>query len=209
MSRRISGFAHALTVAFPFASVFVFPTISLTAPPTIVYDASNLSTGAIGNGTLPIGQAVTLAGSDREVTNFEVGLGSDGAATFTASFRLLDGPGATPGTVIWTSPLQTFPYVPPFYNDKLLSVAVPNIVVPDTFVWTVSIVQLYNNVVVQSTSSPTIGTAGKAWYFNFTDQQWTSEPNVFAARITVVPEPATLTLLALGVVGLAVMRRRR
>lgn len=121
----------------------------------VVYDTltDNPSAGGSGCCLAPYGQAIALSGTQREITLFEVRLGSVGAATFLVEFYDLDGPNGEPGTLIWQSPIQTYPYTPPFYNEKILPVAVPNITVPDSFLWTLTTVQRENNILYYSATA--------------------------------------------------------
>lgn len=53
-------------------------------------------------------------------------------------FLNLDGVGGTPGSLIWESPVQTFPYRPINFNSTILTITVPKITAPDHFAWTIS-----------------------------------------------------------------------
>ncbi len=140
------------------------------------------------------GQTVTLEGSARSVTQFDIFLGSGGPSTYVVEFYRTDGPNSQPGTLIWQSPIQSYPYTPFFYNRKVLSIDVPNVRVPDTFAWALTTVMRDNNILL-NTGSPTIGEAGTAWEYYAPFGGWYSPgASLFGARITAVPEPGTAAI---------------
>lgn len=153
------------------------------------------------------GQTVTLAGMSRTVKQIELTLGTGGPSTYFVEFYNLDGPSGVPGTRFWQSGVQTYPYVPPFYNRTPVKVAVPDVLVPDTFAWIVTSVQSDNDTMF-NTAPPTIGSIGSGWT-NPTGNQWIQFSYFrLGARITAIPEPGCGTLLIIGAL-LAGGRHRR
>jgi hypothetical protein len=144
------------------------------------------------------GQTVTLASTSRHVTDIEFWLGTAGASTFIVEFYNMDGPNGVPGSLIWQSPVQTYPYVFPFYNRLILNVDVPEILVPDTFAWTITNVHRVNDTLIQ-TGLPTIGSLSSPWYYVPASGEWVDDSDWrFGARINAIPEPSCALMLAVG-----------
>jgi hypothetical protein len=143
--------------------------------------------------------------------------------------------GTEPGTIdakVRLRPLEEInqsPTDPIYESDMILGLptlagmneytfAIPNVVVPEHFVWTI---QAYNR-------QGSVGELGPA-YFNpatvgfsddffwqsdmgseWTRYSWGGEPYAnFGAKITAVPEPSTVLLLAVGIAFLTSRRRAR
>jgi hypothetical protein len=188
--------------------------LKCSANSQIVYDSlvDPPSTGGYGFlSSTDIGEEVTLAGAARAITSFDVGLGSSVNQQFQLRFLNLDGVGGTPGSLIWESPVQTFPYTQIYFNRKILTISVPQITAPDHFAWTISTTPTGFFQVLSADSSPTVGTSTTGW-------QRTSEGTwkplyswAFNARITAVPEASTLCLAVCGgtVVAVALLARKR
>jgi hypothetical protein len=177
----------------------------------IVFDSvsSGLSTGGIGCCIAPIGQAVTLvAGTERLVNDFKVYLGSGNPQTFKIQFYKLDGINGIPGTLIWESPTQNYPYTPFTFNRKVIDVQVPLIEVPDTFAWTVTTSDPAHGL-LGSSGVPTIGTSHQSWTYFPTPGEWRAGNSQFGAQIQVVPEPNNIILVALGIALLGAVARNR
>jgi hypothetical protein len=169
----------------------------------VVYDTSRFDVGGMSMGLNPMGQAVRLAGNERQVTRIDLGIGSGATGDFSVRFYELDMVSGTPGNLIWESPGQRYVLAPPYYNAKLISVDVPRITVPDTFIWTVQVPVPVQNMLLMEATLPTsgIGTPLDQWV------QTTSPPPlpsgwfkfrfdtlVFAARITAIPEPSSMIM---------------
>ena len=185
----------------------------------VVYDSlsGSLFTGGRGfSDSLDNGQSVTLSGVERKVTQFEVYLGSAQSDEFYVRFYELDGAGGEPGTLVWQSPAQTYPSNSPFFQRKIVTVSVPGIIIPNTFVWAIAPVGA-NNFLVGNADLPTVGVNHEIWKHRSIDGTWTSDIILdfgFGARITAVPEPSSVILFILAVVcglldrrGLAWRRR--
>jgi hypothetical protein len=185
--------------------------ISLVTSPAaaeIVYDSI---TGLNYNGgvgcCLKTGQTVSLADVQRRVTEFEVWLGSDVGSTFNVEFYQLDGPNGVPGTLIWQSDVQSYPFTGSEYNRKVLKIDVPKVSVPDKFAWTLTTIARANNILI-STGQPTIGSSAESWSYDFGN--WSPSNSKFAARIHAIPEPVNALLAAVGftILCLGFIRRR-
>jgi hypothetical protein len=182
----------------------------------VVYDSLPYTIGGMGINQVgttgdQVGQSVRLSGVARQVSQFEVGLGGGGAGAFRIRFYDLDGTGQVPGSTIWESPIQIYPYDLPFYNEKVVTVSVPGITVPDTFAWAVLSVPPEGNMTVLSSNPPTVGQSSDSW-FRRSGMNWVVLPinsGVYGARINAVPEPSTLFLLAIGAVSLLTYRRSK
>lgn len=177
----------------------------------IVYDslAQNLYTGGAGYLlTSDSGQAVTLAGTERAVTQVEVYLRSTAAESFRLRLYEFDSGSSQPGALIWESPIQVFPYStpPPSSQRKIVSVAVPNVAVPDTLVWAIAPdAPATSSFIVLNADLPTVGSNHDFWFKSSVDGSWTSTTSSSfgrGARITAVPvpEPSTIVLIGIGTV---------
>jgi hypothetical protein len=209
-----------------------------TVSAAVVYDntkAENVLNSAFRTG-LEYGDEIKLAGVDRFVTEFLAGYFGDfpqgTVATGRIRFYSNDGTDAIPGsqvalrpkTVIWESD----PFALGRNNQEI--VLQPNVTVPDTFTWTIQFDGL-NNVVGNGAalsvvhpvsvggvlSNGAIGSFNDFWIKNgSTDDSWAlnvlaggTVPANFYARVTAVPEPGSLLLASLGVLGLMVGARFR
>jgi PEP-CTERM motif len=217
MSRTISAFAAAhwvILLACASLCCVVAPNPVRANPPTLQPTAiTGLRNGTPSDPSKAIllaFQSVTI-GEDRTIAHFGIqGLSQVAQATMTIPIIDID-----PGP-----PLGTFD-VYYFYGDGIVS----------TDEWNAgTLLQSFNNLdvveptlrvdlTVDVTSVLNAGIQQNEPFlsFNFragsgTDRYHLGDlgrvPNTSIA-LTTVPEPSTLTLLALGVVGLAVMRRRR
>ncbi|MEX2219717.1 MAG: hypothetical protein WD749_13270, partial [Phycisphaerales bacterium] len=141
---------------------------------TVVYDNTTTTTGAstpeatpAGSATgVEVGDQITLAGTDRAVTQFEVSYNvSTAAAGATTSLRFrfyqMDGPGGAPGTVLWDSGNVTgYAFVT---GPNIWTVPVPNVAVPDTFIYSVQVVNRTDatgSAGPRLFNPPTVGTSG-------------------------------------------------
>lgn len=143
--------------AFWFFLLFTCAGLPTVASGAVVYQNTTTFTGvthvllAAGQTSSPEhGNQVTLGGSDRMVTGIQLRLNvlGGGVCTFKLQvrFRLNDGPGGRPGTVIWDSgPLNRL--VDSGFPNPVF-VAVPNVVVPDTFTYTLQITERMMNMSV-------------------------------------------------------------
>jgi hypothetical protein len=144
------------------------------------------------------GQTVALTGTSRNVTKLDVWFGTGGPSTFTAEFYKLDGPSSVPGSLIWKSPVQTYPYVPPYYNRQVISIDIPNVLVPDTFAWTLTNVVRENDTLLVTQPTTSIGTTLDSWHYSPTSGWGHWDDIQFGARIHAVPEPTSASLVAMG-----------
>ena len=151
---------------------------------------------------------------------------------------LLDatGPSGAPGNTLWSSSAIPLVFSPGDDFQDIVSFAVPNISVPQTFFWAIEFrniikiddfgdpttsglfgTQYANNAVVQpvgaSTSTATYyidldgGNGPGAFTSGF---QSAGQDSTLAVKIyNAVPEPAAASLLALGGAGIALLLRRR
>jgi hypothetical protein len=169
--------------------------------------------------TQQLADDVTLAPGGRRVTNFNVivldndhvGLTGD----FTATFYLPDDKGL-PGAVIWQGTSHVDNLVP--HSIWQVAWTVPNVTVPDSFIWGLSINTTSKDIGPLLYDTPSIGSSQDVAYFNdgtgwsAYDSHAGGAPDLanFEARVSAdVPEPMTPGLTAVTGVGLLATRRRR
>jgi hypothetical protein len=163
------------------------------------------------------GDDIWLGGTAREVTELKLLFFYRGTLPGTvdlqARFREVDEPTQMPSTAFYDSGVMLG--LPTVAGINEYTFAIPNVTVPDHFVWTV---QAYNRqgsvgeLGPAYYNPPTVGFSDDFFWLSDMGSEWTpyswgGDPYAnFAARLTAVPEPATLAVLALGVLAL---RRRR
>lgn len=204
----------------------------------IIYDNT---TGAVGpDGTVTgdspasgtsyeIGDVVSFTGTARTLTDwsFEYNITSPtgGNETLQAFLRALDGPGGSPGSILWDSGVQLAANGSHTFGASGLSLNVP-----EQLAWTV----VFGGIDAGETSGlffyngPTAGTspnfdtvtgtlvnapAGQDFYYRANGAGWdvvtTANVDNLGARFTAVPEPTTWALLTGGIGFLGFMARRR
>ena len=196
-----------------FAAIF-FLFVSVTERPVVaetVYDSLSDAGGGYGVLDGEVGQSVQLAGTGRQVTKIELFLGASSSVDFRVRFYELNGVRGTPGTMFWESPLQTFTWEPPKFNERFIAIDVPGITVPDKFAWIVKGYDPSNskNLLVLSSLPPTIGQNYDFWVVD-PQNNWVSfhlNTGVVGARINAIPEPASLLLAVGAVIAFAAFRR--
>lgn len=177
----------------------------------VIYDNTTTPVGPLSFTALEIGDEVEAAGTARALTELTIGVSQQGfAGTADLQARLYrnDGQDGAPGTLLWESPLL---------NDvalsggiDLIAFAVPGIVVPDVFTWTLQVSDTEPvGVGLPHFDPPTVGASP--------DYAWVGSPGSFGklvlpdetvnfmARISAVPGPgsAVLVMMGLGIVWLS------
>jgi hypothetical protein len=200
---------------------------------SIVYDNSlnDLQRIVPGTNGVEYGDEITLSGTDRIVNDFQFEYYLSGNANHNETLQLLlhknDGPliprtlpggttvnVASPGTVLYTSPLLSLQT-----GYQIAEASLFEAVVPDTFTWTVSFGGIDAGEVVglRVYGDPTIGESFNDFWSknNGTWNTYLLEggavPANFAARVSAIPEPTTLAfalLAGLGWVGYLGFKRR-
>ncbi len=157
-----------------------------------------------------LAQKITLGGVDRTVTQIEIAVLTTSPpvdSSRAVNFYLADGPGGAPGTSLFSSGLQSITVTGTSGSPNIIPFSVPNIVVPDSFFYSVDNGPVFNFFISSAAAGP-IGSADEFWQFDGTT--WTQQSISFmAARITAIPEPGTALLLGAGLLGLAAFGRRR
>lgn len=164
----------------------------LTASITLAdvgYDNTTTNTGTRSFTQLQIGDEVTLGPGSDVITNLMIGVtmqGQPGTADLQARLYANDGIDDKPGTLLWESDLLDD--VALTGGDDLIDFDVPNVLVPDTFTWTIQISD--TNPIAAGLPHyhpPTVGSSPDwAWFGNGTS--WTiltngQNPVNFMARI--------------------------
>jgi hypothetical protein len=170
--------------------------------------------------TQQVADDVTLAPGGRQVTVFNVVVVDNDhvplTGDFTATFYLPDQNGL-PGATIWQGTTH--------FNNMVehtiwqLAWNVPNVTVPDSFIWGLSIDTTSSDIGPYLHDTPSVGSSQDVAYINngagwsAYDYHSDASPklaNFEAAVTTVVPEPMTAGLIGLaGLSTLATRRRRR
>ena len=205
-------------------SVFLAATLFSTsvlsiAQGNIVYDNTTTDRGQAYFSNNQFGDDITLAGTDRTLSQFIFYYNFTGSSAGSAIgiLRLYDN-SPTPGISPPNNPLFTSDPITlsPGSNQQRIDFggANPPVVVPDTFTWTIQFSGLgADQAGLLLYGPPTVGTTfGKFW--ENIGGTWTSQTiaggSDFAARVTAVPEPSVLALGALAaLIGAAKYRKLR
>jgi hypothetical protein len=172
------------------------------------------------------GDQVTLAGTDRTVTlleqvfQFNPAAGDTNNFTFTFDLQFNTVSGTTVGASFFSASYTAAPVAGTAVAAFLYGFPISNVVVPDTFVYSFRVHRTAGSnqgtIGMQAHNSPpSVGFSDPTffWSQNPTTGVWSQSTftgNInsnFRARITAVPEPASMAALAIG--ALAMVRRRR
>jgi hypothetical protein len=174
-------------------------------PGNVVYDSlTSPPAGGTGPGFgYEIGSAIELHGAGRSITQIDLRLSSSRPEQFRVKFYNFDGLTGEPSTLIWESPIATFPYTGfGQHQIAIASVDVPQIVVQDVMVWVVTPVAPFSNILIRTTSAlPSTGTHISYWARQ-PDHTWRSNlfsDGSFGARLFAVPEPTLPSMIVAGV----------
>ena len=194
----------------PTVAFFIILTGQMASADSVVVYDTELDNLIGGQGYLEskeLGQTITLGGVERTVTSFDIALGSNDTTPYQLKFYQLDGPNGIPDTLIWESPVQVYPWVSPFYNRKIISIDVPEVAVPDTFAWTISLVEPRSLQVIAG-DRVIVGDSGFAWQRLLNDEMRVNQSQfLFAPTIrATIPEPDSLPLAIMAIVLLLLRR---
>jgi hypothetical protein len=180
--------------------------------PSVVYESLADPAGgghAFTVGSDEIGQAIAFEGKARRITQIDLLLGDNRSDEFLIRLYELDGISGLPSMLVWESPIQQYPHVPPSYNREIISVAVPGILVPDSVAWTVAPISPTtsdNLMVLTGSLTPAFGQhlnylmrEGPTWLTNLFSN------GTFGARFFAVPEVSARWLSTVG--ALAFLKR--
>lgn len=161
------------------------------------------------------GDEIWLGGTARAVTELKLIFNYRGTAPGTLDalvrFREYDEDFRGPGAIFYESPLTQVQTTAGLHD---LTFSIPGVVVPDHFIWTIQVFNRQGSdgeLGMAYFNPPTVGSS-EDWLWQRGGSEWTayswgSEPYAnFGARLTAVPEPATLSVFA---AGLLLQRRRR
>jgi PEP-CTERM motif len=207
------------TVMLSVALGFMLITNLLSAPPepgNVVYDSlTSPPAGGTGYGFgFEIGSAIELHGADRRITQIDLRLSNSAPEEFRVKFYNFNGLTGEPSSLIWESPITTFPYTGSGQHlIAIVNVSVPQIEVPDVMVWVVTPVApgSSNMLIRTTTSQPSTGTHITYWARQ-PDLTWRTNlfsDGSFGARLFAVPEPSTLLLVGIGATSLLGYRKAK
>jgi hypothetical protein len=168
------------------------------------------------------GQAITLAGTSRFVTAFTVRNFSFASTTVTMGMTLTmyESVGGLPGAELWSG-RQTLTSPGAGVGHTVDVTYTPNILVPDSIVFGIALDSISGQPTNQAQGPayqhltlPTIGSADdRVLIQDSTTLQWAPDPtsppgeNYLQARIEAIPAPSTV--MGVGALCLAFVRRRR
>lgn len=226
--------ANAIHRSFEILWMFFLPMLAAEASggATTVYEVVAPPGGAgltvNASGSLQVGNTVRLDGEKRIVDSvsyhvkvFDIGV-SNIKADFQGRFFLNDGPGDSPGTLLWESSVMDDVLVTAENMGSVITFDAPLITVPDEFVITLEITDPSitgsgpARVGILSNDSATlIGSSVESWGGSLgTNGPWSkfivgagAGPPNFLIKVTAVPEPTTSVLL-LAALSLAMCKRR-
>ena len=169
---------------------------------------------------LEIGDEVTLGGTAREVTGFDVILTSPGgASTADLTLNFYENSGGSVGPALM-APITLTGASFNFLTTN--SFVVPNVVVPDNFIWSVDISNVSGGIsVFLSDPAPTVGSSPSYFYgrIPFVGPSFQQHSAASVGRTTVnppavitavaIPEPSSIVLLLGGGILLRRLRRKR
>ena len=180
----------------------------------VIYDNTTTRMGSsLLFSALQMGDEVNAAGTARIVTELLIGVSQQGVAgTSDLQARLWanDGTGGQPGTLLWQGPVLND--VPLTGGIDLISFAVPSVLVPDTFTWTIQISDSRPIAVgLPFFDPPTVGSSPNyAWFGGpgiWTRQTTPNPANLMSRVIAIqgggdaVPEPGSAVLVLTGFAG--------
>lgn len=173
----------------------------------IIYDNTANWLGGYAFSALEQGEEVSAAGTSRWITDLTVGIShqnvSGGTAELVARLYANDGAQGAPGTLLWYSSALT---VPLSGGAQLVSFSVPQVLVPDTFTWTLQVItNTIPAVGPVDGGTPTIGSSPNFFWFGHPGSWGEAQYPALMARIEAVPEPGLGVLL----LGAVVFRRGR
>jgi len=163
------------------------------------------------------GDEIWLGGVDRQVTELRLIFNYRGTipGSFDAliRFREYDEAFQGPGAAFYESPLTQVQTTAGLHE---LTFAIPNVVVPDHFIWTIQAFNRQGSVGelgMAYFNPPTVGSSGD-WLWQRGGNEWTAyswgaDPYAnFGARLTAVPEPASFAVVLAGL-GCHLRRRKK
>jgi hypothetical protein len=174
---------------------------SAQARAEVIYDNTATRDDHVLSGTqLQIGSEVNAAGTARRVTDLMVGVsdqGMAGTANFQVRLYAAEGTTGLPGTLLWDGPVGSGVHLTG--GVDLVDLPVPEVMVPDQFIWTVQITNdLY--AFLPDFGPSTVGSSSGDLFGDGVN--WTHlTTNAFEARIVAepaVPEPGSAWLAVCG-----------
>lgn len=155
------------------------------------------------------GEQVYAAGSSRLVTQLNIGIShqntSGGSGEFVARLYANDGAQGSPGTLLWQSAMMTDPLSG---GVQLISFDVPQVLVPDTFTWTLQVITNTTPAVgLVDGGPPTIGSSPNFYWFGNTHSWGQAQYPALIASVEAVPEPSPNLLLFSAAILFAFRKR--
>jgi len=163
------------------------------------------------------GQTITLEGNARRVMRVDLALSSGQPSDFVVRFYEMNGVGGKPGSLIWQSSPQPYPFTPntfPNPNEKVVSVDVGGVLVPETFAIVATNYPQRAVMALLLSNPPSIGTGHNSWvrFQGPPSLGWqidSTDTGYYGFRVDAVPEPNVVVLVLTSLMFYAFTYRAR